>query len=66
MTKAHHPHNRLERMKARRKKEISKLDEKTHKEERASKVWRKLSAESLKEWEIRNELDKVARGYDPT
>lgn len=53
MTKKHHPHSRAERL------ALKELDEKP-KANRANKVWRKLSQESLKEWETRNELEQVA------
>lgn len=62
MSKKHHPHNRLERLKLAKKNEVDKLDAKIHAEERASKVWKKLSEESLKEWETRYELHLATRG----
>lgn len=58
MTKhKHHPHTRAERL------ALKELDEKP-KANRAAKVWRKLNQESLKEWESRRELEKVADGRD--
>lgn len=60
MTKKHHPHNRLERIKARRNHEVDKLDAKAHKEQRESKVWLKLTKESLEQWERNHELEQVA------
>lgn len=62
MTKKHHPKNRFERMKARRREEDSKLDAKAHKEKREPKVWFKLSKESLKDWETRNAVNNTIRG----
>lgn len=52
MTKKHHPHNRAERLALKQE-----LDE--TKPKRAS-VWRKLTQESLKDWESKHELEQVA------
>lgn len=50
MTKhKHHPHTRAERLALKQE-----LDEKP--KTQRPKVWRKLSAEALKEWEAKNEL----------
>lgn len=53
-----HPHTRAERL------ALKELDEKP-KADRATRVWRKLTKETLAEWESRHEHEQVANSRNP-
>lgn len=66
MTKKHHPHDRLERIKVRKKyakPSIRFEDKKEKQEERSSKVWYKLTREELEEREYEDELRQYTRDH---